>query len=127
MQKINLFLVACVLLLTSCAGNINTDNNSISIRIKNNSTYNFEQVTVDTGGGSHNYQDINSQKNSRYHNFKFAYSYASITLLINNQEHSIQAIDYVGEERLKPGKYTYVLTVNNNSIYSTLTTDLIKN
>ena len=46
---------------------------------------------------------------SDYKPFLFLYNYAYIEVHFNNQVVKLQPLDYVGEEKLKPGKYRYEL------------------
>jgi hypothetical protein len=65
----------------------------VDIRIKNNSGSYFESVFVNTSGGSYNYGDILPGDTTNYYHFDFAYNYAYVQLIANNDTLVIQPID----------------------------------
>ena len=81
----------------------------VQIRIKNVSSFEYSDVRVNTNGGENNYGNINSNSYSEYESFDFAYRYAFVELKIGSDTFTIQPIDYVGEDPLKSGKYTYAI------------------
>jgi hypothetical protein len=103
-----LFLIPLLLLLLSCS---KEDPEAVNIRIINNSDYRFEQVYVNTSGGEHTYGNVESQSSSAYHSFTVAYPYAYVRLYIDGEEFVLQPKDYVGEEELPAGNYSYVLEI----------------
>lgn len=89
----------------------------VQIRVRNNSIYTFENVLVNTSGGEYSYGNIPAGSASDYHTFQFAYRYAYFSLQINGSDYVIQPVDYVGEEKLVDGQYTYVLAVIDTSAH----------
>ncbi|MEO1053947.1 MAG: hypothetical protein AAFX87_25140 [Bacteroidota bacterium] len=83
----------------------------VSIRIENASQFDFEDITINTSGGTNDYGDLKSGAQSDFEFYEFAYRYAYVELTIGNQQYKIIPIDYVGEERLANGFYTYVLDI----------------
>ncbi len=100
---------------------------AVQIRIKNASQYNYSNILVNTNGGENNYGNISASKTTKYGGFDFAYRYAFVELKINGQIFTIQPIDYVGETKLTPGKYTYEIGANDSAQrYGKLTIKLFK-
>ncbi|QHT71276.1 hypothetical protein GXP67_33795 [Rhodocytophaga rosea] len=81
------------------------------LRIKNATSYQFDEVYVNTSNGENLYGILKASSTSDYKEFEAAYRYAYIKLKIQGEEFVIQPIDYVGEELLTEGKYTYVLSM----------------
>jgi len=46
---------------------------------------------------------------SEYRQVALAYGYAYVSAMVDGEKRVLQPIDYVGEEPLAPGDYTYVL------------------
>ena len=110
-------LLIFLFLLTSC-----TLDHTIQLRVKNTSPYTYESVLVNTNGGENTYGTIAPGIASDYKVFDFAYSYAYISLKIDSVDYIMQPIDYVGEQKLKSGKYTYEV-----SVYDTVNHQLLLN
>lgn len=91
------------------------DTGSVEIRVRNISSYDFNEVFVDTNGGQHDYCTVKSGATSGYKRFESAYRYAFIELKIDGAVFTIQPIDYVGESLLDKGKYTYVLDATDDT------------
>jgi len=73
----------------------------------NNSSFEYSNVHVNTSGGENFYGTISPNKYSDYKKYEFAYRYAFVELKIGEATYTLQPIDYVGEEMLSSGKYTY--------------------
>ncbi|MDX2303609.1 MAG: hypothetical protein NW226_12465 [Microscillaceae bacterium] len=97
-----------------------------SIRIENNSEYDFEKVVVRSGDNEASYGTIKSGQFSGYRAFPKAYRYAYVELSINKTKFVIQPIDYVGANPLKVGEYTYRISVLDMNT-KTLKLDFIEN
>lgn len=89
----------------------NEDPNKINIRILNQSDYDFCNVTLNPAEERTNYGAIAKGDLSCYRSYDLAYDYAYVKLYIDNQEFVIQPIDYVGEEPLTNGFYTYEIDI----------------
>ena len=74
----------------------------------------FDSVIVNSPGGKQVYQQISAGSFSVYKPYSFIYRYASIEVYYNNRKLQLQPIDYVGEQKLTPGKYTYQLRIMIN-------------
>jgi hypothetical protein len=93
------------------------------IRIRNNSDIDFERVIVEFPSQRESYGPIAKATESDYRNVKTAYSYAFMEVVAGGKQLVIQPIDYVGESVLGPGKFTYVLTIENGRLLSELVKD----
>jgi hypothetical protein len=95
-----------------------------NIRIKNISKYDFCNVTINPNIDLANYGIIKSRESTCYITFDKAYKYAYIRLNIGNKEFILQPIDYVGEQELGVGNFTYSIDVIDfdNKILSITTT-----
>lgn len=89
----------------------NEDPTKVNIRILNQSDYDFCNVTLNPSGERTNYGFIAKGELSCYRSYDLAYDYAYLKLYIQNKEFIIQPIDYVGEEPLEIGYYTYKIDV----------------
>ncbi len=93
----------------------------IKIRIWNDTAYHMKDIFVNTGGGENDYGELKARSRSSYFQFVNAYRYAFVSFKIDGKAYTIQPVDYVGEEPLEKGKYTYRLSVDNlNSTYAIL-------
>jgi hypothetical protein len=110
MKNIAFFLLICFSSILSCK---KEDSKEVFIRVKNESIYPFENVVVSTFNKPENYGSVEPGQNSVYMKFDVAYRYAYIKLTAGGKEFVLQPIDFVGERRLKPGKYTYSLTIQD--------------
>jgi len=109
MRKVYFLLIT--IFLVSCTQN---DDDTLLIRIKNTSQFNYTDVVVNTSGGEHNYSTVNANQASDYKVFDLAFRYTFVELKINGNTYTIQPIDYVGETPLDDGKYTYEINAANS-------------
>jgi hypothetical protein len=111
------FLVSIsLLILWSCQSDDEmstpTSGNEVQLRIENVSTFTFDEVYIEAGGGGdQTYDDISSGALSDYKVFDYVYRYGFIQVLIADDTLSLQPIDYVGEERYTSGQFTYVIDI----------------
>ncbi|HLA10371.1 MAG TPA: hypothetical protein VJ023_07225 [Pyrinomonadaceae bacterium] len=89
--------------------------NEVEIRIANQSRVTLEDVRVDFASQTESYGTIEAGKATEYRVVRRAYRYARIEALVDGKPALLQPIDYVGEEELKPGRYTYVLKINKKA------------
>ncbi|MGR3809284.1 hypothetical protein [Jiulongibacter sp. NS-SX5] len=124
-QIIKIFLFFSVFAaLMGCKGkDVEPDNGvgQIRIRIWNDTDHLMQDIFVDTSGGENDYGELKARKKSNYFQFRKAYRYAFVSFKIDGKAYTIQPIDYVGEEPLEKGTYTYRLSLDDlNSSYALL-------
>ena len=108
MKKILLFAFA-LMCLASCDDR--DDNvNAVNIRIRNISDLNFDRVQVGEEDKIH--ENIGPDSFSDYLQYELAYRFAFIEIQAGAETYVLQPIDFVGEEPLPIGLYTYELDVD---------------
>lgn len=110
-------LFSLFIFFTSCSDEESTEAN---IRIKNVSSENYQNVSILT----FSLENLESGDLSEYRQFDRAYRIASVSLEIDGENFDLQVIDFVGEEPLESGNYTYEIGLNQNG--DSLTFDLVK-
>jgi len=114
MKKI-LILLFTVTLSLSCSNDddsIQEEKAIVNIRLKNESDLNYKDIVV----YNVDYGNLDSGGFSEYKVFEKAYRYANVKLSAQGTEYTLQPYDYVGEEPLKDGNYTYVLTLIEGNV-----------
>lgn len=84
----------------------------MEIRVRNDSDVDFKDVVV----GGKEYGDIKSGATTAYQTWKTAYRYSSVKLIAGSKPMELQPIDYLGEQELGDGYFTYVLTVREGRL-----------
>jgi hypothetical protein len=92
------------------------------IRIRNATDRDFQNVVV----GRAHYGPIGRGDSSGYQSWGPAYRYAFVSLLADGKPMLLQPIDYVGETRLGPGRFTYILTIHPGPAGDALEIDFVK-
>jgi hypothetical protein len=88
---------------------------AVRIRVSNDGTATLHDVVVKFPGGEGSsgqdasYGDIAPGETSEYRRIARAYGYAYVAAVADGEKRVLQPIDYVGEEPLATGDYTYVL------------------
>ncbi|MFZ6053093.1 hypothetical protein [Halocola ammonii] len=89
------------------------DTTQSNIRVKNVSDYDFCNVVIDPNGNLTNYGIIEKGETTCYRPFETAYRYAYVNLIIEEKEFILQPIDFVGEQPLGTGNFTYSIDVSD--------------
>lgn len=97
-------LIATTALLVALAG---CEEGPSMIRVHNTSTYAYSELEV----GPYQIGDLAPDEYTEYLDFGTAYDYNYVRLTIDANEFVIQPVDYVGEEPLGEGFFTYELRV----------------
>ncbi len=84
-----------------------------NLRIKNNTKYNFCNVVVNPYSGLVNCGNLKKGKVTSYRAFDIVYNYAFIQFFIGEKEFKVQPYDYIGEQALGTGKFTFILDIIN--------------
>lgn len=115
MEKKFVFLfVAAVMTLSACKEKF-TPEGPTDIRIKNLSTMTFEQMTVNTSGGTNEYETLAGGAFTEYKRFDKAYPYAEVTATIGGVIYSTGPQNYNYQVVLGQGKFTYEVYISNPS------------
>ena len=97
------------------------------LRLSNTSSFDYNNIIINTTTGNVSFEDINSGEKTAYKIFEKAYRYAYVQLEIDGAMYIIQPIDYVGETPLKGGTYTYEINANeSDEQYGRLSITLIE-
>lgn len=103
-------LVAGLCLGGAACGGFLGISEDVEIRVRNASTIDFDSVVV---GPVRDYGAIAAGGVSDYRTFDVAYRYAYVRVVTAGETYQIMPIDYVGEEELEGGKYTYELNLTD--------------
>lgn len=97
------------------------ESDRVMIRVKNATDEDFSRVEVNFPGGHRvDYGAVEKGGVSAFHETQRAYRYAAIKATVGDRELSLQPMDYVGEQELAAGRYTYVLGIAGGQLTVTL-------
>ena len=104
-------LTALLLLTLSlgCSDASGPGSGNVQVRIGNDSQSAFSNVAVIFPQDEVDYGAVDAGEESAYRTVSVAYPYARVDVRIGSTELRIQPRDYVGENVLEPGRYTYSL------------------
>ena len=91
----------------------------VLVRIRNASSFDFDSTRVyfpDAPDRAVDYGPLASGAVSDYHAATVAYRYAHVEVNADGRSFVLQPFDYVGEEQLEPGRFTYVLGVEGDRL-----------
>lgn len=103
--RVLLFL--SLVLFFSCTED-NDFGTDVQIRLANKSSVAFQDATFN----GEKFGDLAPNETSEYRTFVNAYSYGSVAITIAGEPYGWIPIDFVGEEPLEPGKYTFEYRFN---------------
>jgi hypothetical protein len=83
----------------------------VEVRVENASAVRYDEATLYTLDGPRTYSDLAPGARSPYVSVSSAYRSATTQVVLDGDTLRLQVIDYVGEEPLDAGRYTYVLSV----------------
>ncbi len=99
--------------------NINSESGckkDVMIRVANGGDVELQEVLVKFPSQTETYGNISPGQTTAYRKIDKAYRYARIHALVNGKEAVLMPTDYVGEELLSGGNYTYVLKNNPKAV-----------
>ena len=95
------------------------DVSKTNIRIKNISDYYLCNVVLNPYNKETNCGALNPMETTCYRAYDIAYSYAYVQIHIGEKEFIMQPIDFVGEQPLGVGRFTYLVDIADfNDPYS---------
>jgi hypothetical protein len=83
--------------------------NEVNIRLKNETTSDMHDISVNFRGQIVNYGFIGRGEYSHYFKVARAYGYARVEWKADNKIKRVLPTDYVGEKELEAGNYTYII------------------
>jgi len=83
----------------------------VAVRVRNASTVPFDETTLYLMDGPRELGRISSGGTSAYVVTDTAYRFMTTQAIVGSDTLRLQVIDYVGEQPLSPGRYTYVLSI----------------
>ena len=105
-----LLVLSLLVLSLGCSDAAGPDGDGVRIRIGNDSESSFTSVAVTFPEDQVDYGSVEAGSTSDYRRVSVAYRMAYVVVRVGSTEQQIQPIDYVGEEPLEPGRYTYSLS-----------------
>ncbi|NBW36859.1 MAG: hypothetical protein EBR30_17905 [Cytophagia bacterium] len=88
---------------------------TIWIRVANTSAYNLHNIKVySPASGRIDFDSLQPKEKSAYKKVKEAYGLAAAEVTVNNAKIKFLPDDYLGEQFLMPGRYTYELSVKED-------------
>ena len=111
-----------LLVLLLAAGCDSADSDVAQVRVANASAVDFDAVAVAFTGPTRALGPVGAGEASGYEPFETAYRYGYVRVETEAGEFVLQPIDYVGEEPLAPGRYTFRLGIEGDA----LTLDLVE-
>lgn len=118
MKKRLLLLALLPVAIPACASTLD-DGGLVSMRVENTSGVDFDRVVVGFPEDEVDYGAVAAGGVSGYREVERAYPYAMVEVVIDDETLRMQPIDYVGEELLEPGRYTYVLDLRDGATGAT--------
>jgi len=108
------FAAALLLLAASC-GILDPD--PVRLRVRNSTGQDLEAIKVRAPGMSARYGSLAAGKTSRYHRVPHVYNFPYAEALLDGTLIRQMPRDFVGEEPIEPGSYTYELTLRSRQPY----------
>jgi hypothetical protein len=85
---------------------------SVQVRMENASNVTLSRATLFASEGPQAFQNLSPGEATPYVEVSKAYRIATTEVIVGADTLRLQVIDFVGEEPLGPGRYTYVLVVS---------------
>jgi hypothetical protein len=114
MKKLILF-TAVLFLAVSCKKTDKTPLGPTDIRVRNLTTVDMSDMTVNTFDSTYNYGLLKADSISDYHRFDRAYPKANISAIINGQKYKTDTAIYAWMQYLGPDKITYEIYISNDA------------
>ena len=109
LKLIKLIVLLVALNSTNRCSRIKSESMPLQIRILNNTQYDFSDLKLT----NYTIGELKSGIYSDYVRLPYGYSYDQVYFKIENDEFEQIPIDYVGENKLKSGNYTYSVSIDS--------------
>ena len=108
-----LLFTAPLFLFAGCGSVLGTED-QVEIRVRNASTIDFSSVVIGFPDQTEAYGAVAAQTATDYRAVERAFRYAGVQVTLDGTSLALIPIDYVGEEELDGGSYTYELNVTED-------------
>lgn len=109
-------LILAVYLLGCDAPGPVEDPTGVMLRVENAGEIDFSSVLISFPGAEAEFGTLPAGATSEYKGFAVAYHYGFVEVMAEGETYRLQPIDYVGEEPLPNGHYTYTLRVEGDQL-----------
>jgi hypothetical protein len=114
-MKKTILSILIILLATSCKKTEKEPFGPTDIRIKNLTTVDMTDLTVNTYDSTYNFGSLRADSVSYYHRFDRAYPKANIYAYINGQKYKTDTVFYTYMNYLGQMKATYEIYIENEA------------
>ena len=87
---------------------------TLEVRVMNGSEVLLDEGVLYLPDDSIVFSELQPGQSTPYQEVAWAYGIATVQVVVAQDTARLQVIDYVGETRLSPGRYTYVLSFADN-------------
>ena len=87
------------------------------LRFSNVSPFDFRAFTYQSGGDPLYFEQIPGGVTTEYRTIDRSYRYGFVELFVGGRRFVLQPIDYVGEEALGGGRYTFLVSLDTTSVF----------
>ena len=105
-------LVLLLFGLAACADPSGSEEGPTLVRLENQSPYTLEDVTFSSGHDPLHFPSIGAGDRTDYRLVDRAYRYGYLEVFVAGERFVLQPIDYVGEDPLGRGSFTYRIQVD---------------
>lgn len=126
MLRYVLYIILLPLLLFAAGCGITNSadqSDAVQLRVANASDVDFESVLLKFPGVEADYGAVAAGEVTAYRDMNGAYHYGLIEVVTDGDTLRLVPIDYVGEEPLAAGRYTFVLDVEGDALGMTFVED----
>lgn len=107
---------AVAVVVFSACGNPTYSGDGTQIRLRNTSPFDITSVTFRPGEPKLEFARIDAGQVTAYVPVASAYRYGYLDVTVQGQRRVIQPIDYVGENVIGQGRFTYVITIEPGTL-----------
>lgn len=110
-----------VMILGACADPVDSDDDDRTlIRLENTSAFELTNVSFSSGREMLTFDRIAPGARTEYVEVRYSYRYGFLRVTANGSEHTFQPIDFVGEEEIGPGRFTFRIFFTDTGVNTSL-------
>ncbi len=108
--------VATVITATGCNKNPFSTDDGTHVRLRNSTSFELTNVTFKPGTTELKFQRIRPGEATNYVPVSNVYRYGYLDVLVDGERRVLQPVDYVGENFIGEGRYTYIISVDPSTL-----------